>query len=509
MTTANRDSSRGQILVAVVLAMVALLIMVPALVQWVRQEAKLSVKDRKSTTAFNLAQAAVDRGFWKAKSSTGTIAMALAGTPIAGYEFDVTYGDLPGGTYRVKLSSAPNKSILIVGEGRDSANKETRAVSATFQNRTLYSPLLATGDVSYKKGVSIFWGPIMSQGNIRLDNTTAQWYFPQKYAKASVVGTGGNPRDTTFPLPPNTDNVEWWANYRYVPELPILDFVSLRSSAAATNTLNVYGCTNGTHYTNPATGGDALGAASWDQQASCTEPAPHFSGTGGAICTGASCHFDNSWNHPKSANPNAPVFNSLPPGGTDYIWYWDGDVTLSGSYCGYVACGNSAGLRGTLVVRGNLTIDTAGEFNYTGPVPVNAWQQHQKLTTTLNDTAGAGEYPADLGFHKSNTTFQFGADSFCFPTSPPGGTLCGFVNTVGIKGFTYVGGNLSIKNFLDFNGAVWVNGSVTAQCPGGDPSCLQSFCGVFFDDTLSVPTLNVILVRTAWQEVPASATVWQ
>ena len=317
-----RTSRAGQVLVGVVLLMLVLLIIVPAVVQWVQQEARMSVKDRKTATAFNLAEAAVDRGYWKAKSSTGTIADALSGDAIAGYSFDTTYRDVAGGSYRVYMTSAANKSITIIGEGRDDSTKEVRSLSVVFQNRTIYSPLLAQGNINYLRGVGIFWGPIMSQGNITLDNTTAQWYFPLKYARANVIGTAGNPRDKTWPLPPNTDSTEWWANYPYVPELPILDFATLRSSAAATHTLNVYGCKNGTYYTSPTTGNNVAGAAPWDARSSCGDGSPHYTAASAGACYGASCHFGNSWNHTLSAK-NQP--------NTDYVWYWDGDVTFSGA----------------------------------------------------------------------------------------------------------------------------------------------------------------------------------
>lgn len=491
MSATRAGGRRGQILVGVVLLLLVLLIMVPALVQWVQQDSRASVKDRRATTAFNLASAAVDRGYWKAKSSTGTIAMALAGVPIVGYHFDATYADVAGGTYRISITSAPNNSITIVGEGRDVSAHEIRAISATFQNRTIYSPLLAQGDVHYQKGMCVYWGPMMSQGSIYLDNTTAQWYWPRKFARSNVVGSGANPRDRTWPLPPNTDNVEWWANYPYVPELPILDFATLRSSAAATNTLNVYGCASGTRYTDPGTGANLAGVAPWDGRSFCNEPGPHYSGTGGA-CYGASCHFGDSYNHPKGTGIDT----------TPRVWYWDGDVTLSGA--GGSAPGTlDIGLRGIVIVRGNLTIDGGGDYNYAGPVPVNAWMEHKKLLANTYDTSAAGEYPADSGLNSTVTTWNFGTDSFCQP-----GQGCGWVNTVGIRGFVYVGGNLIIKNFMDFNGAVWVNGNVNASCPVSDPSCTSHFCGIFYDDTLSVPTLNVILTRMAWQETAPSAAPW-
>jgi Tfp pilus assembly protein PilX len=490
--------NRAQTLVGAALLMLVLLIMVPAVVQWVRQEALMSVKDQKNTTAFNLAQAAVQRGYWKAKSSTGTIALALAGQSLLGYEFDSTYNDIVGGTYRIHISSASNSSIMITGEGRDTSTNQVRAISATYQNRTIYSPLLAQGNVSYGKGMCIYWGAIMSQGNITLDNTTAQWYFPLKYAKADVIGTLGNPRNTTWPLPPDTDNIEWWSNDADVPELPILDFVTLRSSAAATHTLNVYGCRQGHTYTDPNTGATDSGRAPWTNSV-CVASPPHYSGSGGA-CYGSSCHFSNPWNHPKSAqfSPN-----------TDYVWYWDGDVTLAGKYCGNSPCGESNGLRGTMIVRGNLTIDTPGEYFFTGHVPSDAWKNQVKLWMAPNsppaqwDTSAQQEYPADIGLNQNSATFNFGSTQWCQP-----GQNCGWISTPGFRGFIYVGGNLIIQNFMDVIGAVWVNGTVAASCPRSDPNCRRSFCGIFYNDQLAVPTLNVILIKTAWQETQPSSQSW-
>lgn len=490
----NLRDRTGQILVGVIMVMLLLLLIVPALVQWVQQEAKLSVKDRKATLAFNLAQAAVDRGYWAAKSSTGSIAQVLAGVPLTGYNFDSTYSDVSGGSYRVSIGSVSSQSnsILIIGEGRDNSTKEVRSIQAIYQNRTIYSPLLAQGNINYNRGVGIFWGPIMSQGTISLDATTSQWYFPRKFARASV-----SPRDTTWPLPPNTDNLEWWANYPYVPELPILDFVSLRASAAASHTLNVYGCRSSTVHIDSTTGNAVAGAAPWASAGAACPLASHYSGAGGS-CVGATCDFGNSWNHPYS-----PKTSTVP-----YVWYWDGDVNLTGPGGG-LGTTTDTGLWGTVIVRGNLTIQSSGDYNYTSTsVPTTAWMEHQKLTSTLNDTAATQEYPGDIGLHKSTGTWRFGTDSFCFPVNPPNGTSCGFVNTVGVRGFTYVGGNLIIKSFMDFNGAVWVNGSVSATCPGGDPNCQQSFCGIFYDSNLNVPVLNVILVRTAWQEATPNTAVW-
>lgn len=459
-------SKRGQVLPVVMVALVVLSLVIAALIRWMQHDSLWAVKDQKSTAAINLAEAAIDRGAWKLQSSTYTWSQAAAGATIAGFNFDVTYYDVPGGSYRIRFATSTGGMVTIVGEGRDTANKETRAISALFLNQTIYSPLMAGGMVTWARGLGVYWGPIMSQGNIQLmDDFVASQYYPRKFARGSVIGTAANPRDTNGLTPPNTDNTEWWSEYAGVPDVPILDFAALRSSAAATGTLNVYGCRNST----------PVGA--WDARSSCGSTGSH------------NLHFGNSWNHPLGArfSPSTP-----------YVWYWDGDVTLSGAYCGGSACNQSAGLRGSVIVRGNLTIDTPGEYNYTGPVPTNAWLEHQKLLIATNDTSASSEYPADTGLRSNSSTFAFGTASWCQP-----GQGCGWRTTVGIRGFTYVGGNLTILQFLDFNGAVWVNGTVTAS--GGSAT---AFCGIFYDNTLSVPALNVILQRQSWQEIAPSKTVW-
>ena len=485
---------RGQVLAGIILLMMLLLIMVPALVQWTQIESNAAVKNQRSTTAFNLAEAAVERGYWKIQSTTQTWADASTGTVITGYNFDVTYADVPGGTYRIKITSAANHSATVAGEGRDSAGKETRAISAVFKDQTVYSPLMATQGVSYTVAMVPHWGPIMSQGGINLnDDNIGNMYYPRKFAKGVVLCNGTAPgtcsaknnRDTNGLTPPNTDNAEWWSDYQYVPPLPVLDFEALRSSAAKTGTLNVYGCEGSASYTSTSTFTDPVtmvaGSAPWDLRASCG----NIADSKGAHTD----HFGASFNHPFGAKAS-PAANS-------YVWYYDNDVILAGD--GTVAGTYGVGLHGTLIVRGNLTLDANGDYNYTGNVPVNAWAEYGMLTKGTVDTAATNEYPADNGFQNTKTTLRFGTDHVQTPIFGAG------INTVGMRGFTYVGGILTIttNGFMDFNGAVWVNGSVSAS--GASAS---HYCGVFYDDSLTLPTLNVILVRQSWRETAASSTAW-
>jgi hypothetical protein len=278
-------------------------------------------------------------------------------------------------------------------------------------------------------------------------------------------------------LPPNTDNLEWWSLDTSIPELPIIDYPTLRNSANTTHTLNVYGCASSTVHTDSTTGNSFTGKAPWDARSVCASTeTPH------------NLHFGNTWNHHYS-----PQFQP----NTDYVWYWDSDVTLTGdSTC--ASC--SGGLRGTMIVKGNLYIDTPGQYSFTASVPPNAWKQHLRSTINTYDSSASGEYPADTGLHQNSATFAFGSTTWCLE---PG--MCGLVSTPGFRGFVYVDKDLHIQNAtMDIYGSVWVNGSVYPYGTG-----LNHGCGIFFNNTLALPTLNVILMLQSWQEVPPSTTAWQ
>lgn len=359
MNIKSKAGSRGQILVGVILVMMALLIMVPALVQWAQQESKISVKDRKSATAFNLAQAAVERGMWKLKSSTTTWSTASVGTVIAGYDFDVTYTDLPGGSYRIKFEDSTLNGATVVtvtGEGRDEARKETRSIEAVYQNVSIPGAIIAGGNLQQAGTSVVQWGPVMAWGPITLSGTALTEGYPRKLSKQDVT-----PFDTNGVTPPNTDNLEWWSDYD-VPELPVFDFAAMKSSAIATNTYNCNGVWN----------------ASVMNQILCN--------TGCSACNVSGLSDDS-----RVAN--------------DYIWYWDQDVIING-----------AGTKGTTIVRGNLTLKGGdyGNVSMNMRIPYGAWREYQKI-----DNAATNTYPGDNGYQSVKNEYQLGS---CGSTCEGGAT---------------------------------------------------------------------------------------
>ncbi len=426
-------NSRGQVLVGVILVMMALMIMVPALVQWVQQDARFSVKDKKSATAFNLAQAAIERGMWKLKSSTSTWAAASGGATIAGYNFDVTYKDVTGGTYRIRFEAGTLNGaavVTIMGEGRDSSSNQTRAIEAVYQNLAIPGAIMAGGNLTQAGTSIVHWGPVLAWGVTTLSGSALTEGYPRKLSKQWV-----SPFDTNGLTPPNTDNLEWWSDYD-VPDLPQFDFTTLKSSAIATNTYNCNGAWN----------------ASILNQVLCN--------TGCTACNIRGLNDDNRR-------------------GNNYVWYWDQDVIING-----------IGIKGTTIVRGNLSLygEDDGNVSMNMRVPFGAWREYQKI-----DNAATNTYPGDNGYQSVKNEYQLGLGDDTVEGGATG-------NDLGFNGFVYVGGDIFMASgsAADVYGAVWVVGAWNSL----------SNNIIFYNDQLDVPTINVVLVRQSWEEVSASTTTW-
>lgn len=199
----NRRDEKGQMLVPILAILVILGIMLPLFVIWVEREAVWTVKEQKSVTAFNLAEAGLERGLWTIKISTSNWTQIKNGTPLAGYYFDSVYDDIIGGQYRIRITSGPlENEITIVSEGRTIQPPENRAIKAIYARKAFDNAISVDGAMQWKPGLIIHWGPVVSYNAIT--QTPSDWY-PRKVSKGRIVG-----RDTN-PDPPNTDNIEYWA----------------------------------------------------------------------------------------------------------------------------------------------------------------------------------------------------------------------------------------------------------------------------------------------------------
>ncbi len=483
----------------VILIVVVAGILIPPIIHWIEQSSKQTVRQQKSTRAYSLAEAGIERGVWKLKSSVTAMGNAISGTIITDYDFDTTFSDISGGFYRIKFVPGPNaREVTILAEGKDASSQETRAIKAIYRNQTFPGALISEGDVIMDNAFQVQWGPILSHRNILINGSVSKTlYYPRKLAKGYVQSSDANyPRDVNGTLTPNTDGQEWWSDYE-VPDIPVLDFAAFRAAAAATNTLNVYGCSARTpdagHASKASYSTIAIATNNPDDPTNRVEVAPWWTtNCTSFLNTNHAHHFQDSIHHPAHLN--------------NCIWYWDGDVEFT--YNGNDTYGN--GIEGHVIVKGNMTNSAGDNYSYVAVVPTNAWQEYQK--TNLDTSAGNGgsecadEYPGDDGLKRSLNTYCIGLPGGSCPTpcnprwiNGPGPQM----SDVGFHGLVYVEKNLTLYDTSDFAGVVWVKGNVDSSNLNSNESCL-----IYYDETLNLPTLNVVLVKVLWDEVPPSIATW-
>ncbi|MDD2806702.1 MAG: hypothetical protein PHV33_14215 [Elusimicrobiales bacterium] len=234
---------KGQLLLGVIAMLVVLAIVVPAMVKYIQNEVKWSEKQAQNSNAFQLAEGAVDRAYQKLVESTSTWKAVKDGLPLAGFNFDAVYSDLPGGTYTISISSGPDlEQATILAVGRDKQSREARALKVVYANAAI-----SQNAIRSLQGVSLSgsneqveWGSVLAPGSIDSNNRN----HPQFYSASSIIG-----KDTSA-SPPNTDSVQWWSYYPGIPQASSIDIDAYRSSATL----------DGTYYGSSQTWGSGPGS---------------------------------------------------------------------------------------------------------------------------------------------------------------------------------------------------------------------------------------------------------
>jgi len=217
---------RGQTALMMVLTtLLFLLIMVPVIEKFVRNEGKWSMKARKTSLAFNLAEAGIDRAVWKLTESMDMWYATSTGT-ISDYNYDKAYTDVEGGEYTIEISSHPTafKKRIIKSVGKDFSSKEFRSIKVIYKNTASADfAIRAQDDITNEGGnAHIEWGMVMSGVNIDADQRT----YPRYYSAGHV-----SPQDGGSTLP-GTDDLYWWSYYD-IPPMPSVDFGFYLASATA------------------------------------------------------------------------------------------------------------------------------------------------------------------------------------------------------------------------------------------------------------------------------------
>lgn len=220
--------SKGQILVGAILLLVVLAILIPAMVNYVKHETGQSEKERQNNNAFQLAEAAVDRGYQKIAESTTTWNRLMRGTIPAGFNFDTSYTELPGGAYTISICSGPStQQTTITGIGRDKRNKEIRALKVVFTNAIMADTSIASASGVTMNGnnIEVEWGAVSSPRAVSILTKL----HPSFYSASSID------KDTNGSQIPNDDPYKWWwhSYYTALPPMPSIDFQSYIDSATA------------------------------------------------------------------------------------------------------------------------------------------------------------------------------------------------------------------------------------------------------------------------------------
>ncbi|OGF55361.1 MAG: hypothetical protein A2452_02660 [Candidatus Firestonebacteria bacterium RIFOXYC2_FULL_39_67] len=235
----KNNKNEGNVLMIVFLIIAAFGIMIPSIVNFVKNEARWSVKERKQTEAFHLAEAAHDRGHWKLCESTANWTTIVSGATIAGYANDVVYSDVSGGYYKINIYRISATSVGILATAKDSAGAEFRAIRAIYSKVSVAAAVQAPSFAS-SGNCTVWWGPLYSMGNIDLGSGASNNYYPRKMARGSISGAGTlGDRDTSVSIP-NTDpgtKKEWWSYNTYpVPDMPTVDTAYYKAQAITAGT---------------------------------------------------------------------------------------------------------------------------------------------------------------------------------------------------------------------------------------------------------------------------------
>ena len=210
----NLSNRSGQVLIIAIGILLFLAIALPSIVLLTQNESRWTLKEQRTTRAYQLAESAVEHGFQNLLLSTSTWYDVEAGTPINGFEFDQKYTGVYGGEYEIKYAAGPAISqVTITGVGRATTadgTKDLRAIKAVYANASgLTNAITAGNTVTIGASVNVEWGAVISYTSIDPGGRT----HPRFYTSGSITGVD------TDPTPPNTDNLQWWSFKTDLPQI--------------------------------------------------------------------------------------------------------------------------------------------------------------------------------------------------------------------------------------------------------------------------------------------------
>jgi hypothetical protein len=349
------NGAAGQVLVAVLVALMVAATLVPLMVFYSQRESIWTAKQASSTSAFHLAEAGIEKGYLALTLSTQTwVNLQLYGTPLTNYHFDKEFTDVAGGTYAISITSGPDsEQATVISIGRDKFRREVRGIKAVYSNSPLGGVAIYAGaGARVDNQVTVEWGAVVSPQNIVLTGAAVTTY-PQFWSAGSIDVFDTNSQ------PPNcgpTGCCQWHAYATNLPPNPLIDFVFYASSAAAS---------------------------------SCA-------GIGSGASPANSCYYPNSQN-----NWDYTIY-----GKTIYI---NGNLEIKSP---------GVDIIGNTIVMGNVSLPNGvwGKGDHNMPMPTDAWKQYCGNWAHYQafDAAAPAAFPGLNSSYKSATTITRNSDKLAF-----------------------------------------------------------------------------------------------
>lgn len=213
-------------LMAVFLGILLVVVIVfPLIIQLLQNESKQSVHRQKSTVAFQLAEAAVAKGYAKLTETRKNYIDGVAGIPLTDYNDDREYEDIPGGKYKISITSGSSPgTVRVIGKGKDSSSFEVRTIVAEYSGSDPEAPaaIFDTGENTACFNFKVEWGSVKSYADFAyLKNVV----YPRIFSAGNILF-----RDED-PTPPNTDNIHYWAYQSDMGVPPVPDLAYYKQKA--------------------------------------------------------------------------------------------------------------------------------------------------------------------------------------------------------------------------------------------------------------------------------------
>lgn len=215
-------NQRGQAMMATVVTVgVVAMIFIAAIVFKTTTSQRSGTRAQKSIAAYEIANAAVQKGIWALNLNSSNWASLSNGEYITGYKGDKVYTDIPGGSYVLWITSGPtsNDRTIVAFAKDDTKSPQYRGLKVVLTAGSAQWGALMGKKINLKGRAKVHWGPIYAYDTLNIDKKSRNFY-PRLFSKGKIKHIDNSPSA------PNTDSTFWWSFNAPpgVPTWPAIDF---------------------------------------------------------------------------------------------------------------------------------------------------------------------------------------------------------------------------------------------------------------------------------------------